>query len=323
MFDFRGPAKSGTPPPGRVVEGGRRQEAGFSFLIINTMNIQRRHFLQSASALSCLPFLGGVIDVFGKETRKPFKIGICDWDLGVTGDPKCFALAKELGLDAVEVSYRPEGEFSLSQPKNRELFLETAKKESIEIASLAMGILNEVPLATAEPTEGWVADCIDALDAMKVKNVLLASFGNGDIKDNVESRNKATEKLKRLAQKAAEKKVILGIESYLNAKEHLEMLEKIGSDAVKVYYDIQNMLTKEYPIYDDMEQLLKEKVICQLHCKEYGSRLGEGKVDFLKVRDLVEKYDYQGWLIIESSVTGDWKESQKANAAYLRKTFNP
>jgi len=286
------------------------------------MKIQRRHFLQATTAFSCLPFLGGVTNVFGQESRPPYKIGICDWDLGGTGDPKCFALAKELGLDAVEVSYRPEGEFSLSQPKNRELFLATAKKESIEIASLAMGILNDVPLATAEPTEGWVADCIDAMDAMKVKNVLLAFFGNGDIKDNVESRNKAIEKLKRLAPKAKEKKITLGIETYLNAKEHLDMLEKIGSDGAKVYYDIQNMLTKEYPIYEDMELLLKEKAICQLHCKEYGSRLGKGKVDFLKVRDLVEKYDYQGWLVIESAVDGDWKESQKANAAYLHKTFN-
>jgi len=287
------------------------------------MRIQRRHFLQTATAFSCLPLLGEIAKVFGQEPRKPYKIGICDWDLRATGDPKSFAIAKELGLDGVEVSYQPEGEFSLSQPKNRELFLATAKKESIEIASLAMGVLNNVPLATAEPTEGWVADCIDAMDTLKVKNSLIAFFGNGDIKDNVENRNKAIEKLKRLAPKAAEKKVILGIESYLNAKEHLEMLEKIGNDAAMVYYDVMNMWVKEYPVYDDLELLLKEKVVNQIHCKEYGSRLGQGKVDFLRIRDLLEKYDYQGWLIIETSVEGDWKESQKANGAYLRKTFNP
>jgi len=288
------------------------------------MKIQRRHFLQASVAVSTFPLFGGVTNVFGQASRRPFKIGICDWDLGATGDPKSFALAKELGFDGVEVSYRAEGEFSLSQPKNRELFLETAKKESVEVASLAMGQLNEIPLATGEPTEGWVADCIDAMVAMKVKNVLLAFFGNGDITDDdrIEDRAKAVEKLKRLAVKAKEKNVILGIESYLDAKSHLDMLQKIGSDSVKIYYDIQNMLTKEYPIYDDMELLLKEKAICQLHCKEYGSRLGKGKVDFLRFRDLVEKYDYQGWLIVETAVDGDWKESQKENGAFLRKTFN-
>ncbi|MCL2305626.1 MAG: sugar phosphate isomerase/epimerase [Planctomycetaceae bacterium] len=281
------------------------------------MKIPRRRFLQTAAVFSCVsPF-----DVFGQESPRSFKIGICDWDLKTAGHPKNFALAKELGFDGVEVSYLPTGEFSLSQPKNRELFLEAAQAESVEISSLAMATLNQVPLATSEPAEGWVADCIETMEAMKVKNVLLAFFGNDDIKGNVENRNKAIEKLQRLAPKAAEKKVVLGFESYLNAKEHLDVLEKIGNDAVKVYYDIQNMLTKEYPIYDDMELLLKEKVICQLHSKEYGSRLGQGKVDFPKVRALLEKYDYQGWLVVESSVDGDWKESQKANVAYLRKTF--
>jgi sugar phosphate isomerase/epimerase len=230
-------------------------------------------------------------------------------------------LAKELGLDGVEVSYQPEGEFSLSQPKNRELFLETAKKESAEIASLAVGILNHEPLATAEPAEGWVADCIDAMAAMNVKNVLLAFFGNGDIKDSVESRNKAIEKLKRLARKAEEKKVVLGIESYLNAASHLNMLEKIGNDAVKVYYDERNMYEKRYPIYEDLETLLKEKVVCQIHMKEYNARLGKGRIDFAKIRDLLEKYDYRGWLVVESAVKGDWKESQTENAAYLKELF--
>ena len=286
------------------------------------MKIQRRRFLQAATAVSTLPFFGGIADVFGQQSQRPFKIGICDWDLGASGDPKSFALAKELGFDGVEVSYLQEGEFSLSLPKSRELFPEAAKKESVGISSIAMGLLNNVPLSTSEPPEGWIADCIDAMVAMKVKNVLLAFFGEDDIKANIENRNRAIEKLKRLAVKAKEKKVVLGIESYLNAEEHLDMLQKIGSDSVKIYYDIQNMLTKEYPIYDDMELLLKEKAVCQLHCKEYGSRLGKGKVDFLKFRDLVEKYDYKGWLIAETSVDGDWKESQKENAAYLRKTFN-
>ncbi len=283
--------------------------------------LPRRNFLKTSALISCSPLLGGIVNAFGAENRRAYKIGICDWDLQSSGAPGSFALAKELGFDGVEVSYSPQGEFSLSQPKNRTLFLEAAKKENVAICSLAMGILNEIPLSTAEQTEGWVSDCIDALAEMKLKNVLLACFGNGDIKDDVEKRDKVIEKLKRLAVKAEKKKVVLGVESYLNAKENLNLLQKIGSDAVKVYFDIQNMLTKEYAIYDDMELLLKEKAINQLHCKEYDSRLGKGKVDFLKFRDLLEKFDYQGWLVVETAVEGDWKESQKSNAAFMKKTF--
>ena len=91
-------------------------------------NVSRRHFLQASAAVSCTPFLGGLTKVFGAESERPFKIGICDWDLGATGNPKSFAIAKALGIDGVEVSYQPEGEFSLSQKKNRRLFVDTAKK---------------------------------------------------------------------------------------------------------------------------------------------------------------------------------------------------
>jgi len=299
------------------------------------MKIQRRRFLQATAACSGVPFLCGGINVFGQEPRKkPFKIGICDWDVYATGDPKSLAIARELGFDGVEVTFAPEGEFSLSKPENRKLFLETAQKESVEISSFAMGILNEVPLATVESVEGWIADCIEAMAEMKVKTVLLPFFFNGDIKDNVEGRNKVIEKFKRLAPLAEKKNVVLGIESFLGAREYLAMLEKIGNKAAMIYYDVTNMFFREnmtfaeYPIYDDLEMLLKEKVVCQIHCKENYAQLGQGKIDFRRVRDLLEKYDYQGWLVAETfpwtelTEAGHWKEFLKKDVAFLRKTFN-
>ncbi|MGL6193271.1 MAG: sugar phosphate isomerase/epimerase family protein, partial [Thermoguttaceae bacterium] len=245
-----------------------------------------------------------------------------DWDLGMTGNPDAFKIGKELGFEGVEVSFEPEGEFSLRKKDNRKVFLDAAKKEDMQISSLAMGVLNGRPLATVPEAEEWVSECVDSMQEMEVNNVLLAFFGDGDIKDNTDARKTVVEKLKKLAPKAEKTKRVLGVESYLNAKEHLEMLEAIGNDAVKIYYDEQNMLTKEYPIYEDIELLLKEKAICQIHAKEYGSRLGKGKVDFSKLRALLDKYDYKGWIVVESAVTGDWKESQKENAAFLKKLFS-
>ena len=265
---------------------------------------------------------------------KSFNIGMCDWDMYATGDPKSLAIAKELGFAGVEVTYAPEGEYSLSRPENRKRFLEAAEKESIEISSLAMGILNTVPLATADQAEGWVADCIEAMAEMKVNTVLLPCFFDADIKDNIENRNKVIERFKRLAPLAEKNHVILGIESFLSAKEYLDMLEKIGNDAARIYYDVTNMFFREnmvfhdFPMYDDLEMLLREKVVCQIHCKENRARLGQGNIDFPRVRDLLEKYDYQGWLVAETfpwtdlTEDGDWKEWLQTDAAYLRKTFS-
>lgn len=291
----------------------------------HTQKFPRRSFLRYTGLASGMAFLGSPLmkfpEVFGSESQRPYKIGICDWDLQATGHPRSFEIGKELGFDGVEVSWRPDGEFSLSQKENRTLFLDAAKKSNMEITSLATGILNEKPLSSTPEAESWIENAIEALVDLKVRVVLLAFFGEDNIQDNAEARRKAIEKIKRLAPKAEKNNVILGIESWLNAKGHLEMLDAIGSDAVKIYYDEQNMLTRGYPIYDDLETLLKAKVVCRIHAKENGFRLGEGKVDFQKIRDLLEKYDYRDWIVAESAVKGDWKESQRSNAAFLKRIF--
>ena len=68
-----------------------------------------------------------------------------------------------------------------------------------------------------------------------------------------------------------------------------------------------------------MELLGKKKLISQIHFKEDQCRLGDGDVNFPKVIETLEKIDYNGWLIVESSVKGDWKESHTANARYVKK----
>ncbi|MGL6226876.1 MAG: sugar phosphate isomerase/epimerase family protein [Thermoguttaceae bacterium] len=288
--------------------------------------VSRRRFLTLTGAAVCagsvFPF-GSITQVFGAPSERPFRVGICDWDLKETGtSPKSFAAAKELGFEGVEVSFSPDGEFSLRNPENYQVFLDAAKEADMEISSLAMGVLNGQPLATVPEAEDWVRDCIKAMTAMNVKNSLIAFFSKGDLNDKPDAQEIVVEKFKRLAPDAEKSGRILGIESYLDAATHLKMLDKIASDAVKVYYDERNMYEKRYPIYDDLETLLKEKAICQVHVKEYNHRLGKGKIDFARIRDLLEKYDYRGWLVVESSVKGDWKESHLENSAYLKDLFS-
>lgn len=275
----------------------------------------------STAAFSGLSFLESFQNALGDAAERRFPIGICDWDLRQTGNPQAFALAKELGYDGVEVSYQPKGEWSLSLPKNRQYFLEEAAKHRIAISSLAMGLLNGQPLSSTPEAEQWVENCIETLAEMKVKVVLLAFFGNDKIHENSEAKNIVIRKLKELAPKAEKHGVVLGFESRLNAAGHLAVLEAVGSPALKVYYDEQNMLAMGYSIYEDLELLLKEGAVCRIHAKESGSRLGEGKVDFQKIRDILLKYDYKDWVVAESSVKGDWKESLSANARFLKQTF--
>ena len=280
----------------------------------------RREFL-SIAAGSFL--LADAAVLLGDEKKKmPWKIGICDWDLRGSGGANSFAVAKELGFEGVQVSYHPEGPDSLMDRANRAKFLTAAKGADVEIASFAMGLFNGRPLATTAEAEGWVVDCLNAMDEMNVSRVLMPFFGEADVLEHKDHWPLIVEKLKRLAVIAEKKKKVLAIESYLSAEDSIKMVDAVGSDAVKVYYDVRNSLNKNYDIFREIELLGSKKLICEIHFKEDSCRLGDGNIDFVKVCATLEKVGYEGWVVVESAAPGNWKESQIANVQFVKKLLS-
>ena len=258
--------------------------------------------------------------LLGAEEKKPWKIGICDWDLRGVKPADAFTIAKELGFDGIQASYHVEGDDSLANKANRQKLLAAAKESGLSIASLAMGILNVQPLAITSEAEGWVVGCLDAMDEMKIDRVLLAFFPpNADMNEHKDHQPLVVEKLKRLAPIAEKKKKILAVESYLSAEDNIKIIDAIGSDAVKIYYDVRNSSNKKYDIFREMELLCSKKLICEIHFKEDTCRLGDGDIDFPKVVATLKNVGYEGWVVVESAAPGDWQESQAANAKFVKK----
>ena len=276
----------------------------------------RREFLTIAAG-SLL--LADAAMIFGEDEKKePWTIGICDWDLRAAGRVSSFAVAKELGFEGVQVSYQPSGADSLANKANRPKFLEAAQVSNVAIASFCIGVMNERPLATTPEAEGWISDCLDAMDEMKIDRVLVPFFGDADMNQQKDMQPNIIEKFKRLAPIAERKKKILAIESYLSASDHIKLIDTIGSDAVKVYYDVRNSKNAGYDIFREIEMLGSKKLICEIHFKD-NTRLGEGDIDFTRVFETLKKVGYEGWIVVESSTSGDWKESQAANAQFVKK----
>ena len=280
------------------------------------MKTTRRDFLTIAAAGSLL--LAKPALLFGEEEVKPkWKVGITDWDLRATGQLGSFAIAKELGIEGVQVSYQPSGGNSLAVRANRPRFLAAAKEAGVAISSFCIGQLNSHPLATTPEAEGWVADCLEAMEEMDIEVVLIPFFGNADMNQHKEHQPLVIEKFKRLAPIAERKKKILAIESRLSAEDHLKMINVIDSDAVRVYYDTGNSHQMGYDIFHEMK-LLGRRMIPEVHIKD-RVRLGTGEIDFTEVWATLQKINYEGWLVLEGSVTGDWRESQAANAQFVKR----
>jgi sugar phosphate isomerase/epimerase len=152
--------------------------------------------------------------------------------------------------------------------------------------------------------------------------VAFAFFGKGDINQKPDLQAKVIEKFKRAAPRAEKAGVILGIESWMNAADHLRMIDAIGSPAVQVWYDVANSEKMGYDIYKEIRQIGKER-ICQFHLKENAALLGEGRIDFKKVKEAIDDIGWGGWLIIEGATVKEksLEECYTLNLKYLRTVF--
>ena len=269
-------------------------------------------------AASCRPFAGA-----RKETPRGFKLAVCDWTIGKTADPASLEAAKRIGLDGVQVDFgRAQTDLPLFDADLQRRFLDEVLRQDIQIASLAMGVLNSVPYKSDPRAEQWVAEGIDICKALGVNVVLLAFFGNGDLRDDEKGKDVVVERFKRVALKAEEAGVFLGVESWLSAEEHLEIIERVGSPAVKVYYDVANSHKAGYDIYKEIRRLGKH--ICEFHAKDYDDLYGKGSIDFERVREAMDDIGYRGWIVMEGTkMPLGVEESCRYDAEYLRGIFPP
>lgn len=293
--------------------------------LMKSPSISRRTALRRAAVIASLlgvsPQLARLI---AAPEQRRFKIGACDWSIRAQATPTAFDVAKEIGLDGVQVSLGTAGDnLHLRQPEVQAAYREAAARTGLAIASLAIGELNSIPYKSDPRTIEWVSDSIDVCRALGRKVVLLAFFHNNDLRNDKSGTDETVRRLKDIAPKAEKAGVTLGIESWLSATEHMDIIERVGSPAVKVYYDVANSEKMGYDIYSEIRWLGKQGQICELHMKENGSLLGEGRVDFNQVHAAVEDIGYTGWMQIEGALPsgGELVPGYRKNLALLRSLF--
>jgi sugar phosphate isomerase/epimerase len=253
------------------------------------------------------------------QDKQRIKIGACDWSIGKQCDPAAFEVGREIGLDGVQVSLgNGQAPMRLNQPETQQVYKQAAAKAGLEVASLAIGEMNNVPYKSDPRTIEWVSSSVDVCAALGLRVVLLAFFSKGDLRNDKAGVDEVVRRLKEVAPKAEKAGVNLGIESWLSADQHLDIIERVGSKAVRVYYDLCNSTDMGYDICKEIRQLGSR--ICEFHAKENGALLGQGKIDFKRVHAAIEDIGYQGWIQIEGAVPPGrpMLESHKANCKFLR-----
>jgi sugar phosphate isomerase/epimerase len=279
----------------------------------------RREMLLTAGGLT-LAGLAPRIRTLG-AAAPGVKIGVCDWTLGKRTDPSALELAKELGLDGVQVDLGHwKEELPLRKPEIQKRYLELSKHVGVPVASLALGALNEVPLKNDPRAEPWLWESVDVCKALGVAVVLVPFFGKGDLRNDRAGMDTVVATLKRVAPKAEKAGVILGLESWLSAEQHVEIIDRVGSPAVQVYYDVGNSHKAGYDIFKEIRWLGKR--ICEFHAKDNDDLYGKGSMNFPEVAKAMNDIGYRGWMHIEGTTKPLGPvESVRYDLNYLRGIF--
>ena len=249
-----------------------------------------------------------------------FKIGACEWNLG-RADPASFDVAKKIGLDGVQINMGSLGnDMHLRKPEVQKAYLEAAKKTGLGIGSLAIGEMNNVPLKRDPRAAKWLDESIDVCKAMGIPIVMPACFGNGDL-DMAKTGeiDHLVGVLRDVAPKAEKHGIVIGLESYLSAADTMKIIDRVGSPAMKMYYDVGNSTDKGYDIYQEIPML--GKLICEFHFKDGRFMLGQGRIDFRRVREAMDKIDYSGWIQIEAAAPHGVYQDYATYYQFLRGIF--
>ncbi|GIX08095.1 MAG: hexulose-6-phosphate isomerase [Candidatus Poribacteria bacterium] len=247
------------------------------------------------------------------------RYGIRDGMLRVPFEER-FQKAAELGFDGVELCLGgAEDPHPLLDESGIERIQQLAEAAGVLISSFSPGGFTSYTFTHPDEERRrlgihYLNRLIRVAPQFGVRAILVPFFGDGKIID--ERHPLLVEGLQRTGEVAERYGVTLCVESTLSAEQHLRLLDAVGLDSVKVYYDMGNATNLGYDAPTEIRRLGKQ--IGRIHMKDTGTPLGEGRVDFEAVAAAIREIGYDDWLVLETPVGDDPDASNRQNLEFVR-----
>ncbi len=240
-----------------------------------------------------------------------------------------FALARELGFDGVELM------FGAQEYEQLHLWTIPGAARVRRLAAEA-GVALPSVCATYFNRYGFVSDDAavrrQSLDVLRrlcetaaeagLRTILIPCFGAGEIRSGDATHHaRIVEALAACADHAEARELILGLEATLPAQELIELVRQVDHPAVRVYFDVGNVVPAGY---DPAQELLAlAPYLCQVHIKDRRRdgetvALGAGDVDFRAVAQALRTIRYDGWLVLETPSGQDYRNAAARNLHLIR-----
>ena len=290
------------------------------------MEIDRRNFIAGA-ALGVAATAAAATSRAEGATGLPVRVGMTDWNLGQRGDISKFSLAREIGLDGIQVSllFPEDGSLHLRDRGIQEQFKQAALDNGIQICSLAIANpgKSRLPLHTNPAAAILLVEAIEVARNLGINDILLPVLGRSHIdmenQAEVDTFVAMMKEVSRFAEKAG---VVIGLEDWISAQDNMRILDAIGSDYVQVYYDPRNIKRRIGDPYGEAT-LLGANRIHQIHVKNGDKLMRETDIlDWPRLAQEFYEVGFKGWYVLETrSPSGDLIKDTRENLDYVRKTF--
>lgn len=292
--------------------------------------MNRRDFLVRSTAT----VVAGCLSAPLAEAKSlPRRIAVVDLMILKRQKLSAFDLTHEIGADGLELDMgglgnRETFDNKLADPAVRQQFAEKARELNISICSLAMTGFYAQSFAARPTWKHMIQDCLDTAKALNVKVVFLPLGVQGDLVQHPELRPAIVGRLREAGKMAKQAGVVIGIETALDARGEVALLQEIGSKHVQIYFNFSNPLKAGRDLHAEL-RILGRKRICQIHCTDEDGVLLENntRLDMRKVRDTLDDLGWQGWLVIERSRDANDPRNVKknfgANTRFLKSVFQP
>lgn len=258
--------------------------------------------------------------------KSGLRIGVMDGCFKLEGKVEAVERAAALGFEGLQITIgraRPGGELPLSNPGLQGAYFAASRRHKMPIGATYLDILHVNCLKNDELAKKWVSDGIEITRKLDAQILMLVFFGKCALANtNEQELDAVTAALKELAPAAEKAGVILGFENTLPAETSARVLDRVGSNALKVYYDVGNATNQGgYDAPKEIRWLGKDR-ICQFHFKDRGY-MGEGKVDFPAVMRAINEIGFTGYAMLETSApSGNIENDLRRNLSFARKLLD-
>ena len=251
------------------------------------------------------------------------KKSISFWSFNGKTAAQAMQLAKDAGFDGIELTLDAAGDLTMDTTDEQVLALkQTAERIGIALPSVASSLYWAYSFTSDDAAEREQAHNVAVRQLHIAKllgaDTILVVPGSVSVEFVPErpvvpydvAYDRALEACKELAKDAEEAGVVIALENVwnkflLSPLETRDFIDKIGSDYVKVYFDIGNVLVTGYP--EHWVKILGER-IARVHVKDFRTIVGNingfvdllgGDANFPAVMKELRACGYDGYLTAE------------------------